>query len=417
MEQVDHGQLTSYRPKRIDRFEIQFSGEQGEQGLFTLKNVECRTYLRLTESGRMLWDMLDGTRDVAALLNECQRLGQPLSPARLLAFLDLLERKAMIQPASKNTDDRASVASLPRLLEKALYREWPIKVGALIEWLYRRLVWVFYTRPAIIVLSALSIAGPLCFVAAMLWNAHATTIGPVGVLNAVILMVTNIVIVVLHESAHAFTCRHFEREVPRVGLMLYYGSLCTFVDTSDIWMCSKEKRILTSAAGPISSWVLGSLASVFALSLPFPMANRILFQVAAWCFLASLFPLNPLMEFDGYYMLVDWLETPQLRRKALHFVTRQLFSRLRSHTPLTRRECAYLIYGLLALLFSTVSVLAPFYLVLNYSIRRWIAGSGILWTAVPVFAAMALSLTSVLIARITNRTRKYNLSRTPEQEE
>jgi hypothetical protein len=66
--------------------------------------------------------------------------------------------------------------------------------------------------------------------------------------------------------------------------------------------------------------------------------------------------------------------------------------------------------------FSTVSVLTPFYLVLNYSIRRWIAGSGILWTAVPVFAAMALSLTSELIARITNRNRKYHLSRTTEQE-
>jgi len=417
MEQADHDQFMSYRPRRIDRFEIQFSGEQGGQGLYTLKNVEHRTYLRLTERGRLLWDMLDGTRDVAVLLNECQQLGQPLSPARLLAFLDLLESKAMIQPASKNADDRASVASLPGLLEKALYREWGIKVGALIDWLYRRLVWVFYTRAAIIVLGALSIAGPLCFAAAMLWNPHATTIGPVGVLNAVILMVTNIVIAALHESAHALPCRHFEREVPRFGFVLYYGNLCTFVDTSDIWMCSKEKRILTSAAGPISSWVLGSLASVFALSLPFPMANRILFQVAAWCFLASLFPLNPLMEFDGYYMLVDWLETPHLRRKALHFVTYQLLSRLRSHAPLIRRERAYLIYGLLAVVFSTVSVLTPFYLVLNYSTRNWIAGSGILWTIVPVFAAMALSLTSELITRITNLTRKYHLPRTPEQEE
>lgn len=112
------------------------------------------------------------------------------------------------------------------------------------------------------------------------------------------------------------------------------------------------------------------------------------------------------MEFDGYYMLVDWLETPHLRRKALHFVTCRLFSRLRSHAPLNRRERAYLIYGLLVLGFSTVSVLAPFYMVLNYSIRRWITGSGVLWAAVPVCAAMALSLTLELIARITNRTRE-----------
>jgi len=123
------------------------------------------------------------------------------------------------------------------------------------------------------------------------------------------------------------------------------------------------------------------------------------------------------MEFDGYYMLIDWLETPHLRRKALYFFTHQLFSRLHSHAPLNRRERAYLIYGLLTLVFSTISVLAPFYLVLNYSIHRWIAGSGILWAAVPVFAAMALSLTLELIARTTNRNRKYHLSRTTEQEE
>ncbi len=123
------------------------------------------------------------------------------------------------------------------------------------------------------------------------------------------------------------------------------------------------------------------------------------------------------MEFDGYYMLVDWLETPHLRQKALHFISHRLSSRLRSRAPLSSREHAYLVYGLLALGFSTVSVLTPFYLVLNHSIRHWIAGSGILWTVVPVFAAMALSLTSELIVHITNRTRECHPLKATEQEE
>ncbi len=291
MERTNNSRLTSCCPKRIDYFEIQFTGEHDGRRLYTLKNLKHRTYLRITEKGRMLWDMLDGTRDVDALLHECQRLGQPLSPAGLWAFLDLLEKTAMIQPVSKNADDQASAPSLSELLQKALYREWPIRIGTLIEWLYRHFVWVFYTRPAILVLSVLSIAGPSCFIAAILWSPDAVTVKPGGTLSGAILIVTCLVTLALHESAHAFTCWHFKREVPRLGFMLYYGSLCTFVDTSDMWMCSKEKRILTSAAGPFSSWVLGSLASIFAFILPFPTANRTLFQVATWCFLASLFPL------------------------------------------------------------------------------------------------------------------------------
>jgi len=406
MEQVKRDRFMSYQPRRIARFEMRLVTERAGQKLYTLKNTERYIYLRLTEKGRILWDMMDGTRDIAAILNECTRVGQPISIEKLATFLDLLESKAMLQLSGENTDDQTSAVSSLRLLGKALvYREWAIEVGGLVDWLYRHVGWLFYARPVIVALGTLSILGPLCFVAAMLCNPHATATGSVGTLHAVIMMAIRPVVVIAHESAHAFTCRRFGCEVPRVGLALYYGSLCTFVDTSDVWMCDKSKRVLTSAAGPISSWVLGSLASVLAFILPFPAANQVLFQAAAWCFLASLFPLNPIMEFDGYYMLVDWLEVPFLRRKSFRFIAHQLLPRLRSRTLLNRRERVYLIYGLLALAFSVFSVLTPFYLVLNHSIRGWIASSGVLWVTVPVFATMGLSLTLELIARIINWTR------------
>ena len=402
MTQVKRDKFASWRPKRIDRFEMQPTAEQAGQKLYTLKNVERRTYLRLTEKGRLLWDMLDGEHNVVAILAESRRLGFPLSVRKLFTFLDLLKGKEMIQAYGENANDQASSdLSLGSLGKALVYREWAIEVGPLIEWLYRHIAWLFYTSPAIIVLSVLSIAGPLCFIAVMLWNPRAVAAAPHGILHPAAIVLTSLIVVIVHEGAHAFTTLHFGREAPRSGLMLYYGNVCTFVDTNDIWMCGKDKRVLTSAAGPFSSWVLGSLASVLAFSVPYSTATPILFQVAAWCFLAALFPLNPIMEFDGYYMLIDWLEVPHLRRKSFRFIAHELLPRLHSHRPLDRRERAYLIYGLLALVFSVISVLMPFYLVLNHAIREWVGGSGILWATIPIILAMALSLMWELITRIT----------------
>jgi putative peptide zinc metalloprotease protein len=68
--------------------------------------------------------------------------------------------------------------------------------------------------------------------------------------------------------------------------------------------------------------------------------------------------LNPLLKLDGYYLLMDWLETPMLHERALRFVQEDLWQKLVRREPLARQERDFGIFGLLSLAYTVVVVLA-----------------------------------------------------------
>src|SRR5204863_9222398 len=58
-----------------------------------------------------------------------------------------------------------------------------------------------------------------------------------------------VVSILLHELGHALTCKAFGREIRRGGFMLFFGFPACFVDTSDIWLDPRRRRIAVSGAG------------------------------------------------------------------------------------------------------------------------------------------------------------------------
>ena len=76
--------------------------------------------------------------------------------------------------------------------------------------------------------------------------------------------------------------------------------------------------------------------------------------------------LNPLLKFDGYYVLSDLLQISQLREQALPYVRNLLTRPFRRHAaPMARvvgnrRRRAYLIYGLLTIAYSYVVIVCFF---------------------------------------------------------
>ena len=145
----------------------------------------------------------------------------------------------------------------------------------------------------------------------------------------------------LHESAHALTVKHYRRSLRAGGLMLYFGMPAFFVDTSDIWRSPRRARMLVSAAGPMSDLFVGGLAALLVLLRPGDtLLNSIAYKLAFTCYIATLFNANPLLELDGYYILVDWLRLPDLRRRALEFVRGPLWRKVKiehDQGPKTKR--------------------------------------------------------------------------------
>ena len=122
----------------------------------------------------------------------------------------------------------------------------------------------------------------------------------------------------LHELGHAFFCRKFGGEVHTLGVMLLVFTPVPYVDVTSSWsLRSRRQRILVGAAGMIVELFLASLcAMLWARTSPGGM-NAVCYNIMFITSVSTLlFNLNPLLRFDGYYILTDLLGMPNLAQRA-----------------------------------------------------------------------------------------------------
>ncbi len=123
---------------------------------------------------------------------------------------------------------------------------------------------------------------------------------------------------VLHELGHAVSCRRFGAECHEMGLMLLVGTPCLYCNVSDAWMLpNRRQRIVISSAGMYVELLLASAALwLWWWSVP-GFFNSLCLNVVVVCSISTvLFNGNPLLRYDGYYILSDVLEIPNLRQQA-----------------------------------------------------------------------------------------------------
>lgn len=123
---------------------------------------------------------------------------------------------------------------------------------------------------------------------------------------------------VIHEFGHGLSCKHFGGECHEMGLMFLVFSPCLYCDVSDSWMLkSKWQRIIIGGAGMYIEVILSAIA-IFVWWYTKPgLVNYLALNVFFVTTVTTvIFNANPLMRFDGYYMMSDLLEIPNLRPKA-----------------------------------------------------------------------------------------------------
>lgn len=122
----------------------------------------------------------------------------------------------------------------------------------------------------------------------------------------------------VHELGHGYACKHYGGYVPEIGVIFILGTPCAYVDTSSAWgFRERWQRIIVNVAGMYFESLV-AIAAVFAWSLTPP---GLLHSIAHYTIVLStvvtiLFNANPLLKFDGYYVLSDSLGIPNLKRIA-----------------------------------------------------------------------------------------------------
>ncbi len=182
---------------------------------------------------------------------------------------------------------------------------------------------------------------------------------------------------VLHEFGHGMTCRHFGGECHEMGFLLLVFCPCLYCDTTDAWtMPNKWRRIAISAAGIYVELVIASVAALVWWNTSQGTVHAVALAIMTLSSLNTfLLNANPLMRFDGYYVLSDLLEIPNLRARSQQvlqaFIDRVFLGLSVSDAPgpLTGgRRGLFLTYAVLAFLykwFLCVTILWFFYRVLR----------------------------------------------------
>jgi putative peptide zinc metalloprotease protein len=128
---------------------------------------------------------------------------------------------------------------------------------------------------------------------------------------------------VIHEFGHGLSCKVFGGEVHEMGALLLCLSPALYCNVSDAWtLPSKWHRIIISAAGIYVELVIASIATfVWWNSSTYPFLNNLALSLMVVCSVSTVvFNANPLMRYDGYYVLADWLEIPNLRERSNKFL-------------------------------------------------------------------------------------------------
>ena len=131
---------------------------------------------------------------------------------------------------------------------------------------------------------------------------------------------------ILHEFGHGLSCKHFGGECHEIGVMFLVLTPCLYCNVSDSWMLpNRWHRAAIGAAGMYVELVLASICTfIWWFTEPGPI-NYVCLNVM---FISSvstvMFNANPLLRYDGYYILSDVLEIPNLRQKASTILNRKL---------------------------------------------------------------------------------------------
>jgi putative peptide zinc metalloprotease protein len=281
-------------------------------------------YFRLGERAfRLLRAWREG--DPARILEAANRdPGTALTDADIAAFTRFLTNNELVEAG-----DRARVAGLAArkaaakhgwfmaLLHNYLFFRIPVvRPSAFLERTQGLAAWAFSP----VFWTAIGLIGALGLMLVLrrwdeFWATMPAMLTPQG---AAAFGATLVAIKLVHELGHAYAATRYGARVRSMGVAFMVLWPTLYTDTSEAWrIVSRKRRVTIAAAGMAVEAALAACALVAWSVLPDGLARSLAFLVATATLVMTLFVnLNPMMRFDGYFLLSDALGIDNLQERA-----------------------------------------------------------------------------------------------------
>jgi putative peptide zinc metalloprotease protein len=393
--------VAEVRPRLAPELRAQRQRWRGKVWYVLFDPLNQRTH-RLTPQAWFLVSRMDGTQSVAQLwAASAAALGEQAPPQdeviQLLAQLH--EADALASDTLPDLEDlgRRRDRTRRQLWKRSLANPLSLRLHL---WdpdafLQRTLPWAQALFSPLAAMLWLAIVLPAAVLAWMHWgevsgNASDALLSASNLLTMVLVYPG---LKLLHELAHAYAARKGGAEVHDMGLMFLVFMPMPYVDASgSTAFARKTERALVAAAGMLTELLLAALAMLLWLSVEPGAVRSLAFSVMLLGGASTLlFNGNPLLRFDGYYVLCDLIEVPNLAQRGTQYwqwlIKHHLFGLDQAQRPeSTRGERAwFLAYTPLALgyrIFITISIalfLGQEYLYLGLALGAWGIATQFVW--------------------------------------
>jgi putative peptide zinc metalloprotease protein len=304
--------------------------QQGGRPCYVVKDPVSLRYSHLDDRQHTVTGLMDGTRTLEEIRTEYERRFRPdrLPPEELEAFVAQLVRDGLAESDSPQAAD-VLLASADQHRKQA---RWSALLNVLAiriplcspdRFLDRLLPWVriAFTRSFVLVSAGLMLAA-LALVATC-WGGFLARLPDARAFfsfqNLLCLWVALGAVKVLHELSHALCCKAQGGAIPEAGVLLLVFFPTLYCNVSDSWAIpNKWRRMAVSAAGIWVELLVAALATfLWWAAEPGSLVSNLCLALMVVCTVNTLLLNgNPLMRFDGYHVLADWLEVPNLSETA-----------------------------------------------------------------------------------------------------
>ena len=336
------------------RNDLVISRQDGSEGtIFVIKDPVTERYFRFKETEHFIAQQFDGATSLDTARQRFEgKFGVNLSPENMEQFVNRLRGVGLLTNGEAAPPVQRSARK--RVAGDIFYlRSRIFDPDRLFDWLIPRIQFLF--TPYFLALSAALV---FCAAGVSVVN-WAEIIHQSGTLfrfeSLALAWLVCLAVIAAHEFSHGLTCKYFGGRVREIGFLLIYFQPAFYCNVSDAWLFpEKSKRLWVTFAGAYFETFLWALATlVWRVTDPSSTLNHFALVVTVTSAIKWFFNMNPLIKLDGYYLLSDWLDAPNLRKKAFGYVGDQIkrlwgaaSGRFAQITPRERR--IYLIYALLA---------------------------------------------------------------------
>jgi len=304
----------------------------GGKPSYVLEDLTNRRYFQLgLAEYRFLID-LDGKRSAreALALNARAMGASALSESRVQSLLSWLVENELSETETAGQEDRRRETVSEResktpakLLQNAFFMKIPLgnpdaflnKVAPLLKWSLSPLAMVVWL-------------GLMIYAGAELiyhWRPFMESTRQVALpSNWVFLLVSFAGLKLIHELWHGIAAKRYKAPVPEWGVrLLALISPLTYIDATSTWrLPDRSSRMVVAAAGMYVEFFIAAIAVIVWVETSPGAVNTMAYNIVFTASLVTLFfNGNPLMRFDGYYILIDLIQIPNLGAKGQRFVS------------------------------------------------------------------------------------------------